>query len=250
MMESAERCQLAQDLCQRLADQYPKELLLGGVYGSTAHGTDTRWSDLELFFVIQDGGQAQGQHFIFRGTAVGYRVYEQSLLEDILTHPSVRWPFHMGVLSVLQVLQGDPGRKERWLAMGRNVPESQFFTVLEEIAPGLVAEAYGRIHSSYLRGAEEDMIPAVLEVLFEMRTALCLLNQRWCTHDYYAGLVDTFTFPRLPERYLDLVPQLYRARQAEQILSLADQLVANYQRFMVQEGIQVRDYQRVAEIPV
>lgn len=250
MMKPSERHQLAQDLCQRLADRYPGELLLGGVYGSTARGTDTLWSDLELWFVVQDGCSAHGQQLIFQGIPVGYRVYQQSALEAILKHPSEKWPFHMGVLSVLQVLQGDPAHVENWLAMGQSVPEDRFYAALETLAPSLVLESYGRIHTKYIQGAFADILPAVLEVLFEMRTALCLLNQRWTTHDYYAGLVDTFSFPRLPEGYTELVPKLYSARHPEEILSLADQLVNSYQRFLPQEGIQVRDYLRVLDIPV
>jgi hypothetical protein len=181
---------------------------------------------------------------------VGYRVYQQSDLEAILTHPSEKWPFHMGVLNVLQVLQGDPAHIETWLAIGQSVPEEQFDTALETLAPNLVKESYSRIHTKYLLGEFADIFPAVLEVLFEMRTALCLLNRRWCTHDYYAGLVDTYSFPRLPEDYEALVTRLYHTYQPEEILPPADQLVNNYQQFLVQEGIQVRDYARVSEIPV
>ena len=104
--------------------------------------------------------------------------------------------------------------------------------------------------SRLVRGDLDDMVPSALEVLFEMQTALCLVNRRWCTHDYYAGLADTFAFPRLPEGYPELVPQLYRARRPEEILALADELVANYKRFLAETGIQVRDFARVSEIPV
>jgi hypothetical protein len=249
-MESIQRRQLAHDLCQRLADHYPSDLLLGGVYGSTARGTDTQWSDLELWFVVQDGCPAHGQQFLFQGSPVGYRIYQQSDLEAILTHPSEKWPFHMGVLSVLQVLQGDPAQIEKWLSMGLSVPEDRFHTALEILAPSLVMESYGRIHTKFLQSAYPDMLPAVLEVLFEMRTAMCLLNQRWCTHDYYAGLEDTFAFPRLPEGYQDLVLQLYHTRRPVEILSLSDQLVANYKQLLVETGIQARDFARVSEIPV
>ena len=250
MMDPTDRYQLAQDLCRHMAEHYPQELLVGGVYGSTARGTDTSWSDLELWFVVQDGCPARGQHLIFQGTAAGYRVYERSALEAILTHPSERWPFHMGVLSVIQVLQGDPALIDTWLAMGQDVPEDRFHMALEELAPGLVTESYGRVHSSYVRGEVDDMIPAALEVLFELRTALCLVNRRWCTHDYYAGLADTFSFSQLPEGYTELVPRLYRARRPDEILALADRLVDSYERFLVGMGIQVRDYVKVSEIPV
>src|SRR5919108_1080226 len=54
-MEHAGRWQLAQDLCARMVAKYPGDVIVGGVYGSTARGTDTPWSDLELFFVYYQG---------------------------------------------------------------------------------------------------------------------------------------------------------------------------------------------------
>jgi len=49
--------QLAQDLCARMVATHPGDVTLGGVYGSTARGTDTRWSDLEMLFVVHDIGE-------------------------------------------------------------------------------------------------------------------------------------------------------------------------------------------------
>jgi predicted nucleotidyltransferase len=73
-----------------MARTYPDDLLIGGAYGSTARGTDTEWSDLELLFVVRAGSRAQGHHFIYRGIAVGYRVIEETALEEILTNPSLK----------------------------------------------------------------------------------------------------------------------------------------------------------------
>ncbi len=188
--------------------------------------------------------------FYFKGLRWGIEFISNPPWRPSSTRPSAKWPFHMGVLSVLQVLQGDPALIDEWLAKGRGLPEDRFYQALEELAPSLVLESYGRIHSKYIQGAVADILPAIIEVLFEMAIALCLLNQRWCTHDYYAGLVDTFAFPRLPEGYADLVPKLYRARHPEEILSLADMLVNSYRRFLAQEGIKVPDYLRVLDIPV
>lgn len=45
-MRHEERWRLAEDLCARMARTYPDDLIIGGVYGSTARGRDTDWSDL------------------------------------------------------------------------------------------------------------------------------------------------------------------------------------------------------------
>jgi kanamycin nucleotidyltransferase len=249
-MNHEERWQVAQEICGRLVDRYGDQIRIGGVYGSTARGTDTPWSDLEMLFVVDDGSDLQGQHLFFQGTAVGYRVYRQGELEAILTEPTLRWPFHMGTLSALQVLHGDPAQVACWLELGALVPREKFVAALKDNLPGLVVESHGRLHSSVQRQETEALIPAVLEVLFEMKTALCLLNQRWTTHDYYQGLVDTFAFPLLPEGYEELLPTLYHSRDPEEIIYLADRLVERFWRLMDREGVRVKDYATVREIPV
>lgn len=245
-----ERRRLALDLCARMVDEYPDQVLIGGLYGSTARGTDTPWSDLEMLFVVVEGCPARGQHLLFRGTAAGYRVYRPSELEAIVRTPGTRWPFHMGMLHSLEVLTGDPALVEGWLALGAALPRGAFLRALAQEVPGLVFEAHGRIHSSLARGEPADVFPAALELLFEMRTALCLLNQAWVHHDYGQGLADTFAFSKLPAGYVEGASALYRAREAEAAPALADGLVAAFLDLLQAEGVAVRDYAMVAEIPV
>ncbi len=247
-MDHHERYQLALDLTARMAAAHP--VILGGLYGSTARGTDTPWSDLELWFVVEDDCPAQGKHFVYRDISVGYQVYRERELLAILTQPDERWPFHMGVLSVLKTLHGDPAAVARWLAAGQAVPAAQFYQYLAGHLPGWVVESYGRIHSCALRENREDAFYAAVEVLFEMQTALCLLNQRWVTRDYNAGLRQVAAFPKIPAGYAEILPALLEARDVETMLPLADRLVANFWALMEAEGIRMRNYQTVEEIPI
>ena len=98
--------------------------------------------------------------------------------------------------------------------------------------------------------ARRGSVPAVLEVLDEILTAMCLLNRRWVTHDYYKGLEDSFEFEKLPVNYVNLVPALYHARQPQEIVDLADKLVAGFWHLIAEEDIPMKDYQTVDEIPV
>jgi hypothetical protein len=249
-LEPAARRLAARDLSHRIDARYPGQVLLGGVYGSAATKTATPWSDLELFFVVKNGCDARGQHLVFRKTALGYRVYQQGDLEQILRYPAARWPFHMGVLAALEVLTGDPALRDYWLKMGQAVPEARYREALKALLPDLVLEAHTRLHSCQQRGASYDMVPAVLEMLFEMRTALCLLNRNWVTHDYFQGLTDSFRFTKLPADYDVLVPALYSAREPGEIITLADQLAENFWTLMDREGLTPQSYEEVAEIPV
>ena len=248
MMEHNERYQLALDLCARMVAKYP--VIIGGVYGSTARGTDTPTSDLEMWYVVEDGCEAQGQHLIFQDTAVGYRVYQERELIEILTNPDGRWPFHLGALEVLEVLHGDPARVREWIDRATATPIGLFHDRLAAHLPGLVIESYGRIHSSVERGDWATAGYSLTEVLFEMRTALCLLNKRWVTRDYDAGLLQVAAFPKVPAGYGELVPALLAANDLEALLPLADRLVEGFWKLVEAEGIAVKNYQTVEEIPL
>jgi predicted nucleotidyltransferase len=247
-MEHTERYQLALDLCARMAATYP--VIIGGVYGSTARGTDMEWSDLEMWFVVADGCGAQGQHFIFQKIAVGYRVYRESELIEILTNSDGRWPFHVGALEALDVLCGDPARVREWINQATATSKELFHDHLATHLPELVVESYGRIHSSAARGDWATARYARTEVLFEMQTALCLLNKRWVTRDYDAGLLQVAAFPKIPAGYGDLVPALLAAKDFDTLLPLVDQLVEGFWQLVKVEGIAVRNFQSVEEIPI
>ena len=247
-MKHKERLQLARDLCQRMADRFP--VLIGGVYGSTARGTDTPWSDLELWFVVENGCQAVGKHFLFQGISAHYDVYQENDLLRILTEPDGRWPFHIGILAELRVLYGDPERVAAWLLAGQNTPAERFYAHLEEHLPELVVESYGRIHSSARRDDFPTAQFAVTEVLFEMQNALCLLNQRWVTRDYDDGLMQVAKFPDIPTGYAEIVPALRQADDFDKILPLADRLVEGFLTLIADKGIQVSNYKNVESIPL
>jgi kanamycin nucleotidyltransferase len=249
-MHHRERMQLAKDICARMFALFPGEVILGGVYGSTARETDTPWSDLEMLFVVRNGCNASSKEFLYRGTAVGYHVFQRKALENLLTHPSLEWPLWMGIFSGLKVLRGDPHQPKAWLAMGLSTPPDRFRKALEKNLPGLVVESYGRILSCRARGNSYDIGCAVIEVLFEMLRALCLLNRRWVTQDYYKGLLEAFNFPKLPKRFQDIVPVLWLAQDPEEIVPLADELVAGFRQLLGDEGIRVIDYQTADELPI
>lgn len=246
-MEHPERITLAETLTRRMADTHP--LLIGGVYGSTAREEDTPWSDLELWFVVEDGCAAAGKHILYKNTAVGWRVYQVSELLQILAHPDARWPFHMGVLDVLHVLHGDPARVKKWLKYGMETPGERFTNYLADRLPELVVESHGRVHASARRGDFATARYGVIEVLFEMRTALCLLNRRWVTRDYDAGLLQVCDFPKLPAGYAEALPALLEARSFD-CLPILDRLVDQFWQLMIDEGIEVRNYQHADRIPL
>jgi kanamycin nucleotidyltransferase len=221
--------------------------VLAGLYGSTARDSDTPWSDLELLCIVENGERAEDLNTLYRGIAVGARVYTVAGLEEAVTRPDGHWPMTMGILSTLQVLHGDPDLIDGWLDMGRTVPQESFTLALKRLVPTLVFESCGRIRSCAVRGSREDLSAAILETVLEMNTALCLINRRWARHDYYAGLLDVLSFPSLPRGYAQWAPALWKTVDLATAAALADRLLIHYVEFLTEQGIEIAD---LATVPV
>jgi kanamycin nucleotidyltransferase len=249
-MTHEERLELMQATARRLVERHPGEVELVFAVGSVARGTDTPWSDVDMTAVVTEKSALPSRHFLCRGTAVGVVTIKRGRLEEILARPCAEWPFWMGCLSVAKVLQGDPALVAEWLRLGRSAPDEAFRSALEELLPELVVESYGRILSCRERGDDRDAWPCVLEVLWEMQKALCLLNRSWVTHDYHGGFEDTLAFEKLPEGWPGLVWQLWSARSLDEIEPLATQLVEAYYRLLAREGIEMKDYPSAGELPL
>lgn len=248
-MENVNRRSLARSLAEHLHIHYGAQVLLVGVYGSAARGNDTPWSDLDLLVVGTADLRFSERTLLIQSMPVHLAYFSEPELLTILDQPGLRWPETMGVLSTVQPLVGDPAQLVRWRERGQSHSEAVFRTNLERLLPGLVFESYGRIRSCGARNNWHDAGHAAIEVLYEMHTALCLLNQRWVTHGYYAGFSEAFAFPLLPADYALLVPQLWEARELNQIVTLAGELVSNYWRLLTQCGLNVSNYQTVASVP-
>ena len=65
MMNHEERIDLAEKITGLLLEKYEDDVLLGGIYGSTAKGTDTEYSDLEMLFIVRDASNSKTFEFAF-----------------------------------------------------------------------------------------------------------------------------------------------------------------------------------------
>lgn len=249
-MDTAARAGLAREIADHMVARHGDAILLGGVFGSAARGDDTPFSDLDLLFVARDGAGLAGRSLLFKHVVISMQVVAAGELEAELRGPGAAWPFWMGVLEVVRPLVGDAAQLERWRALGLSLDETAFLTGAARHLPGLVFESYGRIRSCAARNNQRDARAAALEVVYELQRALCLLNRRWVTRDYFAGVAQSFAFPLRPEGYEELAPRLLEAHELPEIVTVAGQLVAAYWRLLAACQMSVQNYQRVEDLPL
>lgn len=249
-MDTAARAQLAREIAEHMVARHGDAILLGGVFGSAARGDDTPFSDLDMLFVTRDGAGIAGRSLLFKHVVISLRVVAADELEAQLRGPGADWPFWMGVLEAVRPLVGDPAHIERWRAMGLELDGPTFLARAACHLPGLVLESYGRIRSCAARNNPRDARAAALEVVYELQRALCLLNRRWVTRDYSAGIVQSSAFPLRPEGYEELAPRLLDAHDLNEIVTVAGQLVAAYWRLLAACQMTIQNYQRVEDLPL
>ncbi|NJN18451.1 MAG: nucleotidyltransferase domain-containing protein [Oscillochloris sp.] len=248
-MEPATRIQFGRDLAARLRDRYGAVILLFGMLGSSARGEATEWSDVDLLAVTTDATIAS-RTLIYQGAPVVLHVISEADLTAALRKPGLSWPYWMGVLAEVRPLLGDRAAVARWQALGTELDDTEFQQAVEPLLPELVFESYGRIRSSAARNNRRDAAHAAVEVIYELRTALCLLNRRYVTRDYFAGIEQTFAFRLQPDDYPTLVTQLWDAHELEAIVPPAGKLMAAYWRLLAACGLNIPNYQRVNDLPL
>jgi hypothetical protein len=250
MISQDERMRLAESICARMVSKYPDDVIVGGIYGSTAMGMSTPWSDLELLCVVKAGSRIQKNKFIYRHIAVSVSVIEQGDLEQTLTSSPLKWRYYMNVLSHLKILHGQPKQLDAWLELGQLMPAEKLREWVEANVGVLLTETYGRIFSCRERQNTRDVGPTVQKLLTRMLDVLCMLNKRWANVNYL-GLTDAFSFPKLPEGYTAIVPKITSSHDIEEIASLAETLVLNFWRLLDDEGIRRPTvYQTLNDLPI
>ena len=103
-MNHKQRIRLANGITEMFLEKYKNEILLGGIYGSTARGTDIECSDLEMFFVVENGSKAKSFRFAYESIPIDVEVRNVADVEKDITKIELDWPLKMGKLFNLKVV--------------------------------------------------------------------------------------------------------------------------------------------------
>jgi hypothetical protein len=106
-MKHEERIQIANRLTRMMIEKYGSDILLGGIYGSTARKTDTEYSDLEMLFIVRNKSKAKSFEFAYAGIPVRVLVKKVADMEKDINEIKLDWPLKMGMLFNLKITCGD-----------------------------------------------------------------------------------------------------------------------------------------------
>ncbi|MFO7882923.1 MAG: hypothetical protein R6U52_10350 [Kosmotogaceae bacterium] len=229
------RYKLALEYAEKLARELQKNLVCCCLYGSTSRGTDTKWSDLELFVVTKE--KIPSRSFLVEMIPVSLQTITEKKLVEKLENPDKDWPFYGGLIKNLEVLSGNKEAPKKYFEKAMSVPEEKCVETLKNNISEFVFESCGRIFSCIARKNYDDIYCAVIETILEMRTALCLLNHSFVNRDYFGGIKETFRFKKIPKNYPILATRLWRSHDPIEIVRYARELLNNYVNLLKEEWI-------------
>ena len=240
---------MADEITGILLRRYGDEILLGGIYGSTARGTDTEYSDLEMLLVVEDGTRARSVNFAFEVIPVEVNVKRFSEVERDIGDIELDWPLKLGRLFNLKATCGDPTILEKLREILNEIPSERFDEFIASETP-LCYEGLGRLKSVEIRGNTHEAPLFVMEVLMEFMLLTAIFNREFINHDYLGGLHESFEFERLPPDYRLIAERLMNLRELErgEAVSLADRFVRNFVEYTAQNGIKVKEHTPLEEV--
>jgi len=242
-MNHEERVQLANKLSELMMTKYGNHILLGGIFGSTAKGTDTEYSDLEMFFVVRDESKAKSFDFVYKHMPVTVIVEKVSEVEKDITEIELQWPLEMGRLFNLKITCGDGAILKRFRRLLENVPQREFHQFIAKHAP-LCYEGLGRLKAVKIRGNTHETGLFVFEILYEFTLLTAIFNREFINHDYLGGLNEAFKFKKLPKDYEDIAKRLlnWTNLSLEEIINLAEKFVNNFGEFVTEKRIKLEEH--------
>jgi len=242
-LKHKERVNIANNLTDRILKRFRDDILLGGIYGSTAKNTDVEYSDLEMLFVVKNDSKAQSFSFAYKGMPIAVTVQKLVDVEGDVREIELDWPLKMGRLFNLRLTCGDASILKRLRSIIDKIPKGKFYDYVARETP-LCYEGLGRLKAVKIRGNTHETGLFVAEVLMEFMLLIALFNRKFINHDYLGGLPESFKFKQLPKDYEKTARELmnWTSLSIDDIIQFADHHVKNFVNFMAENGIKVKEH--------
>jgi hypothetical protein len=241
--------ELASRVTQKFLDEYGDEIILGGVYGSTAKEQDVEDSDLEMLMIVKNESKAKDVYFAYKGIPVSLIVQKISDVEKDIKKIEIDWPLKMGRLFMLDVTCGDKGILSRFRELLEGVSDETFDEFLAWYTP-LCYEGLGKLKAVKERGNTEEAHLLVCEILGEFMLLTAIFNRRFINYAYLRGLKEAYQFDYLPKDFKQNAEALLRSYEfdLDKTIGLADEFVNNFVSFLAENGVKVQEHTPVEEV--
>jgi kanamycin nucleotidyltransferase len=166
----AARRETAQNIAQALAEHHGTELLVVGVYGSTARGDDAAFSDLEMLALLASGAPHQVDEWVEDGLKVKLHRYQLEFAKQEAQRVGPEHCLERARYTHAVAIAGEPAHLEALAQLASNPCPTKVQTALRGLLLGELFEIVGKLRN---RGAAVRMLP-VLAIRFAEFGAMAL----------------------------------------------------------------------------
>ncbi|BCJ85460.1 helix-hairpin-helix domain-containing protein [Effusibacillus dendaii] len=247
-MRHGDRIKVVRGIHIRVLKQYPNSLLFGGVYGSTAIGRDTEFSDIEMLYILPSGVSLPDKQFLYRDIVIEVNFLSIDTIEKWLREPDLLLPIRMGNLANLQLLTGEAKQRDEIIERYRDLTDEQVQSFFSLHGAMIGYESFNKIRSLERRAGKRNLSIYKYEVLSEMASALALINRLPIGSGYYGAVNESFEFPLLPVRYREVAEMFRDTDELKEVIVIGKELFDQFESFLTQQNLLLSRMQTLDEI--
>jgi kanamycin nucleotidyltransferase len=247
-MEHGNRIKVVRGIHIRIQKTFQDSILFGGVYGSTAIGRDTEFSDIEMMYVTRSGTHEKKKSFLYHGIPVEIEFVPIEAVAGWLQDISLQLPLQMGSLLTLQLWAGDQKQRDEILMRYYSLPDEKIFRYFQVHGSEIAYESLNKIRSLQSRALRREHLLFVYEVLQEIALSIALINRKPITWGYFTGIKETYGFDRIPDNYKELAESFIKEESLKNSIEIGQLMVASFEEFLSKEGIRISRVQTLDEI--
>lgn len=240
---------IAEDILDRLKEKYQEQILVGGIYGSTAGNEDIELSYLDIILITKNGSDDIEKEFIFKDIPISYRSVEIQEAEDIIKEPDFSWAWTVNSLVNFEFKVGDEDVKNKPADIIEDVPLEKFKVAIEEQLPNIYA--YNDKVQKYYKNKEiNNLLFAMWDLLNGLLGCIALLNKEYFVRNDFYRFEESFRYSKIRKEYEILVKKCYSSKDSEEIINSIQELFDNFEDLLDVEDVAVQKFSQIVDIDI
>ncbi|MFX1515484.1 MAG: hypothetical protein ACFFC6_04185 [Promethearchaeota archaeon] len=238
--------ELAEYLKNLAVMKYPDKIAIIVLYGSTAQGKDNRFSDLDMYAILDNNTDTDlPWEFIFQGHTVDFWKMDWKQAEKMASgiQNTSPWSVSAALFSKGTVMYSRSKKhKIRFDSLGaktQRTEEQNLAQIIKNFNTG-----YSHLEEIAIARNKEDLLSArwaVWQLINKSVTNLSLLNNSFLMKNWGANLYETFQFSILPHNYSKLVTTLCTTDNFDEMVELGRKLLCGIRELVLEKQQVVMD---------
>jgi predicted nucleotidyltransferase len=246
-MKHEERIQIAKYATEKMIKKYGKDILVGGIFGSTARNEDEKYSDLEMVFIVKDSSKARTVEFYYKDILISLDVLEISEVKKSIKNVDIMWPLRMARLFSLQITCGDKKILHNFHNMVKKIPKRKFKNTIQENVYH-IKDGLNKIKTNKSLRDKRQAIAVAKEILYGINLSVALLNKKYFTRNFYYNFPEAYKFKKLPKDYKKLVEEIWLCTDVNKLFILNTKLINNFLELLEKNRIKPKSYDSLEKI--